>query len=122
MNLSLLLSFLLMPFQHTSSVADAACACQIYIPNAFSPNGDGRNDGFRPFPGVECTFSSYDLKVFDRWGALVFAANNIDQEWDGEYKGEPAPASVYLYVLTYTLEGEGRPIRQVETGDLALLR
>ncbi len=75
----------------------------VYIPNAFSPNGDGRNDHFaaHPGPGGRQVTS---LKVFNRWGALVFAQENLSSgipvlQWDGMFRNQPAPSGVYTYVI-----------------------
>ncbi len=66
----------------------------LYIPNAFSPNGDGKNDFF----GAEGTFiSSFEMSVFDRWGQLVTKIDNIDKSWNGTYKGKDALEDTYIY-------------------------
>lgn len=56
-----------------------------YIPNAFSPNGDGMNDVFK---GTGIGIKDYVLLVFDRWGNLVFESNDLERGWDGTFKGE----------------------------------
>ena len=56
----------------------------IYVPNAFTPNGDGVNDVFQP-KGFGITI--YSLKIFNRWGELVFETNNFEDGWDGKFKG-----------------------------------
>jgi gliding motility-associated-like protein len=72
---------------------------EIFIPNAFSPDGDGVNDNFR-FYG-NCILSS-NLKVFNRWGEKVFEGTNQIVGWDGKYKGEYAQNGVYSYILFVT--------------------
>jgi gliding motility-associated-like protein len=57
-----------------------------YIPNAFSPNGDGTNEGFKGL-GVGIDNTTYNLWVFDRWGLMIFYANDIDKSWDGHMHG-----------------------------------
>lgn len=54
----------------------------IYIPNAFTPDGDGINDGFFP-KGVGILPEDYELQIFDRWGLLLFKSNNLEKSWDG---------------------------------------
>ncbi|MCB9234899.1 MAG: gliding motility-associated C-terminal domain-containing protein [Bacteroidia bacterium] len=73
---------------------------RIYIPNAFSPNGDDLNDDFRLyFLGVV----QYNLLIFDRWGKLLFDNNgNVNQFWDGTFQGKGLPEGVYVYRLTVT--------------------
>ena len=57
----------------------------LYIPNAFSPNGDGKNETFKPVgEGV----SNYKFYIFDRWGLLIFYTEDFNQGWDGRYQGK----------------------------------
>jgi gliding motility-associated-like protein len=66
----------------------------IHIPGAFTPNGDGLNDVFQVHGnGVK----EYSIWIYDRWGALVFFSNNIDQSWDGKIGGVPANRGIYVY-------------------------
>lgn len=67
-----------------------------YIPNAFSPNGDGNNDEFNIYGnGIK----TVDMKIFNRWGEKLFDGNNQWKGWDGKYKGEPQPPGVYTYYV-----------------------
>jgi len=69
----------------------------IFIPNAFTPNGDGKNDVFK----VNSTIlKSMHLEVYDRWGNKVFESNSITDVWDGTYKNKPAPLEAYGYYFT----------------------
>ncbi len=95
------------------------CSCNFYIPNAFSPNDDGYNDIFKPFS--KCPFfEDYFLKIFDRWGSLVFQSVETENGWDGKYKNEDQPVDVYIWILEYNdiLSKE----RVVKKGNLTLLR
>ena len=69
----------------------------IYIPNAFSPNGDGLNDIFRPLPVgiVEIEF----FRVFDRWGKLMYATTTYMKGWDGTVNGQKAGVGTYVWVI-----------------------
>ena len=71
----------------------------IFIPNAFTPNNDGVNDQFKIFGDLGNVYFM-DVAVFDRWGEKVFESNNPNFEWDGTYRGEPAPIGVYIYTAT----------------------
>ncbi|MCB9291063.1 MAG: gliding motility-associated C-terminal domain-containing protein [Lewinellaceae bacterium] len=76
----------------------------VYIPNAFSPNEDGRNDRFTLFGGVPNVQEVVSMQVFNRWGALAFERRNFPPNdnasgWDGAFKGEPAPEGTYTYVF-----------------------
>lgn len=67
---------------------------KVYIPNSFSPNGDGNNDVFLIYGEA---IKTIDLKVFNRWGELIFKTENQFQGWDGTYKGEMQNPGVYVY-------------------------
>ena len=76
---------------------------RIYVPNAFSPNGDGNNDVFRVFiPNGIGVLTQ--LMIFDRWGELLWEKDNRqDGAWDGIYRGKPLPVGVYVYVAEVRL-------------------
>ena len=92
----------------------------VAIPNVFTPNGDNKNDFFFPVSsgGVEVI----DMKVFNRWGQLVFDNDDLDRGWDGTYNGKPAPSDVYIYKISYKkVDTEDAEIFE-EKGDVSLLR
>jgi len=72
-------------------------SCNIFIPNAFSPNGDGGNDKFLVRGGG---INNILIKVYDRWGNKVFVTKNINDSWDGTNKGKLLNAGVYVYYVT----------------------
>ncbi|MEQ8706354.1 MAG: gliding motility-associated C-terminal domain-containing protein [Phaeodactylibacter sp.] len=90
--------------------------CSPYLPNAFSPNADGRNDTFFPF--VVCPNATYTLQIFDRWGNLVFESTDSNPEWDGQINGRAAPIGVYIYVVQL----ETAFTRETFSGELNLVR
>lgn len=74
---------------------------QVYIPNTFSPNGDGRNDVFYPMSSTTITLKS--LRVFNRWGQMVYERNNLNTNdpsggWNGTFKGAALTPDVYVYI------------------------
>ncbi|MCB0792126.1 MAG: gliding motility-associated C-terminal domain-containing protein [Flavobacteriales bacterium] len=71
------------------------CACIPYLPNAFTPNGDGIND--RVHPLFRCAGGAVRWAVYDRWGSLAFDAEDGSMEWDGTIGGVPVPAGVYVW-------------------------
>jgi gliding motility-associated-like protein len=70
----------------------------VYIPNSFTPNGDGLNDRFS---GYGESFSSFRLLIFNRWGELIFETTD-PAGWDGNFNGTKVTDDVYVYKLTYT--------------------
>lgn len=71
----------------------------IYVPNAFTPNGDGKNDLFM---AQGTNIEEFELLVFDRWGTMVFKTNNMQSGWDGTINGVEAKQDVYVYKIQYT--------------------
>lgn len=95
-----------------SSCADDA----VFIPTAFSPNGDGKNDLFHVFGN---NVRDIDIEVYNRWGELVYSSQNILDGWDGIYKGVKMPLGVYVYkIRAMFLDGVVRNYK----GSLTLLR
>ena len=72
----------------------------IYVPNAFTPNGDGKNDMVHVHSESIQTMTFY---IYDQWGELLFTTTNIQNGWDGTYKGAKEPVGVYVYFLEATM-------------------
>jgi gliding motility-associated-like protein len=89
------------------------CTCEVYLPNAFSPNGDGTNDTFRSY--TTCPITDYEIQIFDRWGGLRFTSNSIENGW----QGLEVNTGVYLYTLRYR-DRDGQ--WQQRVGEVHLLR
>jgi len=91
----------------------------IYVPNAFSPNGDGVNDGF--FAKGE-GIKDFKLMIFDRWGNLTFISDDITKAWDGRFmggKGEIVQEDVYVWKIELkNYKGEPRQL----SGTVSLLK
>ena len=73
----------------------------IYIPNAFTPNGDGRNDYFT---GYGIGIRSYKMNIYNRWGELIFTSNDVDIPWDGKVNSTLVQNDVYIYRIELTDE------------------
>jgi gliding motility-associated-like protein len=90
---------------------------EIYVPNAFTPNGDGRNDFFKPFP-VGIKQYSY-FRIYNRWGQLVFATSGFNQGWDGKVGGREQPTGTYIWMV----EGITKDNRKItKRGSITLIR
>jgi gliding motility-associated-like protein len=75
-------------------------ACDdIFVPNAFSPNGDLVNDEFRAFALPSQKILGFS--IYDRWGSLVFQASDATSTWDGTFRGQPCPQGIYTYFVQY---------------------
>lgn len=70
----------------------------IYIPNTFTPNGDGNNDFFRPL-GEGVDWKEYHLMIFDRWGEKLFETKDYTEGWDGKYNGNLVQSDVYIWKI-----------------------
>ncbi len=73
---------------------------EIYVPNIFSPNQDGSNDGFKVYS--RC-LQSIQLSVFDRWGNRVFYSDKVGESWDGTFNNKPMNSGTYIYRATVSL-------------------
>ncbi len=79
-------------------VINAKSCCDMFIPNAFSPNNDGTNDEFTPIP--QGRLKRYNIQIFNRWGQVVFSAFNVNNQWDGTYNGRLQDGGTYFYYIT----------------------
>jgi len=73
----------------------------VYIPNAFTPDNNGRNEVFMPY-GYGISEENYKMEIFDRWGELIFSSNEFRKGWDGKVKGSDVTGQdgVYIYKIT----------------------
>jgi gliding motility-associated-like protein len=75
------------------------CPCALLLPNAFTPNGDGRNDNFRPLHA--CDMEQYTMRIFNRYGEMVFVSRDPLQPWNGRKSGKPVPNGAYVWMVDY---------------------
>lgn len=94
------------------------CACEFYVPSAFTPNGDSKNDIFKP--SYKCFFSNYLFRIFNRWGQTIFSTQNTGEGWNGKLNGQNQPVGTYIWELTYydTLLKKN----ETKTGTVVLVR
>jgi gliding motility-associated-like protein len=88
-------------FVFSSNQACVTPVPELFMPNAFSPNGDGVNDVFRPFFSSPPPPEGYLLQVWDRWGGLIHETQDLLSGWDGTDGLQPVPNGTYLFILTY---------------------
>ena len=94
------------------------CACQISVPNAFTPNNDGLNDIFKP--RFICSLNNYSCKIFNRWGQLIFESRNTDQGWNGYFQNQIQPSGTYVWMIQYLDLYSGRNV--TKQGTVVLIR
>ena len=103
----------------TVYVKPGTCCEEVYIPNAFSPNGDGVNDIFRAITSAGIQLFHFD--VYNRWGELVWNTNDYTKGWDGSSKGEGASNnSTYYYIFAYKCLTDGKTY--IKKGDVMVIR
>jgi len=91
--------------------------CKVYVPNAFTPNGDGLNDLFEL--ETNCDLVKFRINIFDRWGRKVFESDNIDVSWDGS---EVDQMGVFSYIVEYEFELLTETQVTIERGTILLLQ
>jgi gliding motility-associated-like protein len=87
------------PFTSVSNTVELIQAPLLHVPNVFTNNNDGLNDVWKPVPVF---VKDYNLKLYDRWGQLIFETNDKKQPFNGQFKESPTTADVFVYLITYT--------------------
>ena len=98
------------------------CPATIFVPNTFTPNGDGVNDIFVP---MGKSIATMRMTIHDRWGELLYEMNDLGNGWDGTYRGEPVKSDVYVWRMEYTfyIDKEGTEgVLQSQMGHIQVLR
>ncbi|MGH1338661.1 MAG: T9SS type B sorting domain-containing protein [Aureispira sp.] len=87
------------------------------MPTAFTPNGDGVNDYYRP-ANIDPRFVK-EFRIYNRWGQIIYDGTDLENQWDGTFQGQEQPTEIYMYYIDYQEPGqEGRQIR----GEFTLFR
>ncbi len=112
--------------QDVNGCADSAFAkitfdncCNPFLPNAFTPNGDGQNDYYQFYYNGDVVLKSF--QIFNRYGQKVFETENLNARWDGTVNGKLADVGVYHYRIFFICGNLGDNVIE-ETGDLTLIR
>jgi len=97
---------------------EKCCDGLVFIPDAFTPNGDGRNDRFEIVAGYGYTINQFN--IYNRWGQLVFQGNNnMNASWDGTFGGKPADVGTYYYEASLGCINGGESLKR---GVVTLIR
>lgn len=99
-------------------ITTGVCPCNVYVPNAFTPNGDGLNDVFRA--STQCFATNFKMTVFNRFGQPVFTSSDITRGWDGFVGAYPQSTGAFIWTMQYTDPNTRKIISQ--KGTVMLIR
>lgn len=95
--------------------------CQLFVPNAFTPNADGKNDLFKIVQyGAGVTLGEF--RVYNRWGQEIFSTRDWSKGWDGKFKGTDQDSDTYSYIIEYNCNDKGVISQKIAKGDVLLVR
>ena len=95
------------------------CPELFYVPSAFSPDNDGKNDYFSP---VAAFIMNYKMDIYTRWGELVYHTEDLNKPWDGIFNNKKALAGLYIYNIRYEVLANNRITKKGKIGYVSLLR
>jgi gliding motility-associated-like protein len=93
------------------------CLNEPLVPSAFTPNGDGLNDQFKPL--LSGNVNRFIFTIYNRWGNKVFETQSVQRGWDGKLNGVPAVGGVYIWYCEYQVAGQSP---QKKKGTVMLIR
>lgn len=91
--------------------------CKLYLPNVFSPNNDGINDTF--LATTDCVVESFEIKIFNRWGFLLYQSTSLETGWDGFINGKAPVQDAYVYAIK--VKFQDAPRAEVMGGQVSIL-
>jgi gliding motility-associated-like protein len=95
------------------------CEPKIFVPKAFSPNGDGENDDLEIFGNY---FTNFKITIFNRWGEIIFVSTDRNIRWDGNYRGEGMQIGTYPWIINYKSEYDDGSKEKTIKGAVTLIR
>lgn len=101
----------------TILVKQKDCLIGLFVPSAFTPNGDGKNDKLKPM--LFGNIKKFEFLIYNRWGQVVFRSNTPAEGWDGKVKGEIQGNQLFVWICNYQLDGEEM---KAERGTISLIR
>ena len=93
-----------------------------YVPNTFTPDGDGFNEEFKPQFTSGFDRDTYHLYIFNRWGQLVFESKDVDYGWNGSFAGEIAQDGTYTWKIEFKSLDRDEPQLEALTGHVNILK
>lgn len=104
----------------TIVIDEHTCNCRLTLPDAFSPNSDGRNDVFRAITPADCPVRGFELNIYNRWGQLIYNTTDSHSGWDGSFGGTQAEIGTYMYMMRYSIGNFEK--QTMQSGELLLVR
>lgn len=95
--------------------------CQLFVPNAFTPNADGKNDIFK-IVQYGAGVNLGEFRIYNRWGQELFSTRDWTTGWDGKFKGTDQNSDTYSYIIEYNCNDKGVISQKIAKGDLILIR
>ena len=92
------------------------CICDLFVPNSYTPNGDGLNEEFRAY--IDCDVYSFDMRIFNRWGELIFHSTDINEGWVPD---TPHKSDIYIYQINYGYRKNGVVQTQRKIGHVTVI-
>lgn len=105
----------------TVTVTYGSCNCDFFLPKAFTPNGDGLNDRYRPLFNCD-SLQSYNLEIFDRYGGRLFSSDDPQEAFEADSRDRSLPMDGYVWVLEYRWTWRGMSMERRESGFFSILR
>lgn len=104
--------------KRTFTVAIEDCNCNVFVPNAFTPNRDGLNDKFKPV--IDCQALKYNFSIYNRFGQVQFHSTVIGEAWNGYISAYPAASGTYIWLVTYQNPNDKKTYQK--SGTVTLIR
>ena len=101
------------PISYTYTLEREPCRCEVFLPNAVSPNNDGQNDQLSLFSN--CTLSAFEIAIYSRWGDKLVSSTSTNFQWDGTSNGQAVSAGLYLVIIRYELMDE---VGELQAGEV----
>ncbi|MCF0051363.1 gliding motility-associated C-terminal domain-containing protein [Dyadobacter sp. LJ53] len=104
--------------QQSTEVVDR-CEPRFFIPDAFTPDGEGHNEQLDIFGAY---YTNFSIRIYNRWGEVIYASTNIEDRWNGTYKGQKVQPGAYPYVISYEALYYPERAPTVKRGSVMIIR
>ncbi|MCX6350933.1 MAG: gliding motility-associated C-terminal domain-containing protein [Bacteroidetes bacterium] len=103
----------------TDSIRFLYCPPKLIMPSAFTPDGDGLNDYLHPYG---YNIIEFQIKIYNRWGEMIFESNDINRTWDGSFENLRCPIGVYHWQATFSGLENNKPVTYLTNGTISIIR